>query len=101
VPPLAAGGPGPTVMAMTFEPLAPLELLEVLELPVPPELLLLELLLELLLLELLLLELLVELLELGVLPALLPPPPPPQLATTHRPSNRVQRKRWRMRWPGY
>jgi hypothetical protein len=95
VPPLAAGGPGPTVIAMTFEPLAPLELLEVLELLVPPELLLPELLLELLLLELL-----VELPELVVLPALLPPPPP-QLATTHRPSNRVQRNRWRMRWPRY
>jgi hypothetical protein len=107
VPPSAAGGPGPTVTVTTFEPLELLEVLEPLELLMPLELLLLELLLlELLLLELLLLELelLLELLVLlpepvGLLALLLPPPPQP--ASTHRPSNRVQRNRWLMRRTRY
>jgi hypothetical protein len=82
---------GPPELAPLLEVLLPLEL------PPPPELLLLELLLlellllELLLLELLLLELLLlELLLLGLL--LLELPPPPQPARTHRPSIAVERK---------
>jgi hypothetical protein len=74
VPPIAAAGPGPTVTAMTFEAVAPLELLlelpELLELALP-------------------LELLLELLALV-------PLPPPQPARMHRPSHRVHRKRWLM-----
>jgi hypothetical protein len=67
---------------MTFETLAPLELL--LELPEPLELLELALPLELLL----------ELLA-------LPLPPPPQPARMHRPSHRVHRKRWLMHQSRY
>ena len=83
VPPFAAAGPGPTVIATTFDTAAPLELLLELPLPLelPPELL--------------------ELLEaLGTL-ALVPPPPPPQPARTHAPSNTVQQRRWLMQQPRY
>jgi hypothetical protein len=68
---------------MTFETLAPLELL--LELPEPLELLELALPLELLL---------------GLL-AVLPLPPPPQPARMHRPSHRVHRNRWLMHQSRY
>jgi len=67
---------------MTFETIAPLELL--LELPEPLELLELALPLELLL----------ELLGVPLLP-------PPQPARMHRPSHRVHRNRWLMHQSRY
>jgi len=94
VPPLAAGGPDPTVTLTTLAVAAPLELL--LELLVELPLELLELLEELLLV---LLELLELLAVLGLL--LPPPPPPPHPAIRHAPSHTIQRTRWFMHQSRY